>query len=99
MISRGGVNPSCAAIYRRYSPDLSLKYESDFPSGDQAGAISDAPLVRVMLRTSPFSAGIVKISPRASTAARLPVAEIAMLVMREVRSFHCGIIQGKSPSA
>src|SRR3954471_9545145 len=99
MISRGGVRPSCAAMYRRYSPDLSLKYESDLPSGDHAGAISDEPLVRVMLRTSPFSAGMVKISPRASTAARLPVADKAMFVMREVTSFHCGIIQAKSPSA
>src|ERR1700754_1869116 len=99
MISRGGVRPSCAAMYRRYSPDLSEKYESDLPSGDHAGAITDAPLVRVMLRTSPFSAGTVKISPRASTAARLRVAESAMLVIRAVTSFHCGIIQGKAPSA
>jgi hypothetical protein len=52
-----------------------------------------------MLRTSPFSAGSVKISPRASTAARLPVGESASDAARAVTSFHCGIIHGKSPVA
>src|SRR5712671_6302111 len=86
-------------MYKRYSPDLSLKYEIDFPSGDQAGSRSAELLELVRLRTSPFSAGIVKISPRASTATRLPVGEIAMFVMRPVTSSQCGIIHGKSPVA
>src|SRR3954471_4019871 len=94
-ISRGGVRPSCAATYSLYSPLLSLKYETNFPSGDHAGWISAEPLDLVRLRTSPFSAGMVKISPRASTAARLPVDDRAMLVMLLERSFHCGIIHGK----
>ena len=86
-------------MYRRYSPVLSLKYAIDLPSGDQTGAISAEPLEFVRLRTSPFSAGIVKISPRASTAARLPVDDSARLVMRALTSFHCGIIHAKSPVA
>src|SRR5712691_4855828 len=84
---------------RRYSPGLSLKYEMDFPSGDHAGSRSAEPLEFVRLRTSPFSTGIVKISPRASTTTRLPVGESAMLVMRLVTSSHLGIIHGKSPVA
>jgi hypothetical protein len=51
------------------------------------------------LRGSPFSAGTVKISPRASTAARLPVGESARFVARVETSFHCAIIHGKSPAA
>src|ERR1700694_946522 len=99
MISRGGIRPSCDSMYRRYSPDLSLKYETNFPSGDQAGSRSADPLELVRLRTSPFSAGIVKISPRASTTARFPVGERAIFVMRLVTSVQLGIIQGKSPAA
>jgi hypothetical protein len=98
-ISRRAPNPSCGAITSLYSPLASLKNASDLPSGDHTGAISAAPLVFVMLRTSPFSAGIVKISPRASTAARLPVADSARLVMRDDTSFHDAIIHGKSPVA
>src|SRR5260221_13523248 len=86
-------------MYKRYSPDLSLKYEIDFPSGDQAGSRSAELLELVRLRTSPFSAGIVKISPRASTSTRLPVGEIPMFVMRLVTSSQRGIIHGKSPVA
>jgi hypothetical protein len=48
---------------------------------------------------SPFSAGIVKISPRASAITRRPVGESAMLVMRAVTSCHRAIIHGKSPAA
>src|SRR5206468_6863312 len=99
VISRGGVSPSCASITSLYSPDLSLKYETYLPSGDQAGSLSADPLELVRLRTSPFSAGIVKISPRASTATRLPVGESARLVMRLVTSSQFGIIHGKSPDA
>src|SRR5437667_3690269 len=86
-------------MYKRYSPDLSLKYEMNFPSGDQAGSRSAEPLEFVRFRTSPFSAGMVKISPRASTTTRLPVGESDMFVIRFVTSSQRGIIQGKSPVA
>src|SRR5262245_58957623 len=82
-----------------YSPDLSLKYEMYLPSGDHAGSRSAEPLELLKFRTSPFSAGMVKISPRASTTRRLRVGESARLVMRAVTSSHLGIIQGKSPVA
>src|SRR5262245_53878744 len=84
---------------RRYSPDLSLKYDTYLPSGDHAGSRSAELLDFVRFRTSPFSAGIVKISPRASTTMRLPVGESAMLVMRPLTSSQRGIIHGKSPAA
>src|SRR5262249_48690937 len=82
-----------------YSPDLSLKYETYLPSGDHAGSRSADPLECVRLRMSPFSAGTVNTSPRASAATRLPVGESAMFDMRLVTSSQCGIIQGKSPAA
>src|SRR5713226_6992222 len=82
-----------------YSPDLSLKYDTYLPSGDQAGSRSADPLECVRFLTSPFSAGIVKISPRDSTTTRLPVGERAMLVIRLVTSSQRGIIHGKSPAA
>src|SRR5580765_2126401 len=82
-----------------YSPDLSLKYETYLPSGDQAGSRSADPLELVRLRTSPLSAGIVKISPRASTTTRLPVGDNAIFEMRFETSCQLGIIQGKSPTA
>src|SRR5437764_15331661 len=82
-----------------YSPDLSLKYERYLPSGDQAGSRSADPLECVKLRTSPLSAGIVKISPRASTATRLPVGDRIRFVIRPATSSQLGIIQGKSPAA
>ena len=86
-------------MYSLYSPDLSPKYDTNRPSGDHAGARSALPLALVRLRASPFSAGIVNTSPRASTATRRPAGEIASAVTRLVTSFHCGIIQGKSPAA
>src|SRR5262245_10719942 len=86
-------------MYSRYSPDLSLKYETNLPSGDHAGSRSADPLELERSRTPPLSAGIVKISPRASTTARLPVGDSAMDVTRPETSFHCGIIHGKSPAA
>jgi hypothetical protein len=48
---------------------------------------------------SPLSAGIVKISPRASTTTRLPVGDNAMFVTRPLTSSQFGIIHGKSPAA
>src|SRR5262245_2956473 len=86
-------------MYSAYSPDLSLKYEICFPSGDHAGSCSADPLELDRLRMSPLSAGIVKISPRASTATRLPVGESVRLLIMFPTSFHCGIIHGKSPAA
>ena len=91
--------PSCGAITSLYSPDLSLKYEMNFPSGDHAGFFSADALDRVRLRMSPLSVGIVKISPRASTTARRPVGEIAMFDTRLDTSSQRGIIHGKSPVA
>src|SRR5262245_43966868 len=69
------------------------------PSCDHAGSRSADALECVRLRTSPLSVGIVKTSPRASTRARLPVGEIAMLATRLETSSHRGIIHGKSPVA
>src|SRR4029077_9526634 len=98
-ISRGGLRPSCSSMTSLYSPDRSLKYEMYLPSGDQAGSRSADPLEWLRLRTSPFSAGIVKISPRASARIRLPVGDRLRFVMRAVTSSHRGIIHGKSPAA
>ena len=58
-----------------YSPLASEKYAIDLPSGDQAGSRSAAPGELVRLRTSPFLAGTVRISPRASKTARTPVGD------------------------
>ena len=49
----------------------------DFPLGDHPGSRSATAGVCVKLRTSPFSAGTEKISPRASNTARIPDGEIA----------------------
>src|SRR4051812_45744107 len=86
-------------IINLYSPDLSLKYDTNLPSGDHAGSRSAEPLEFVRFLTSPFSAGIVKISPRDSTTTRLPVGERPRLVIRAVTSSQRGIIHGKSPLA
>ena len=87
-------------MYSAYSPDRSLKYESDFPSGDHAGSCSADALELVRLRTSPLSAGIVKISPRASTRDALAGRREREVGHRSRdTSFHCGIIHGKSPVA
>ena len=43
------------------------------------------PGVEVRLRVSPFSAGTVRISPRASNSARAPVGEMCALVKRVAR--------------
>src|SRR5512145_3208644 len=91
--------PSWDSIISTFSPDLSLKYDTHFPSGDHAGSRSADPLECVRLRTSPFSAGMVKISPRASATTRRPVGDRRMFAIRLVTSSHRGIIQGKSPRA
>src|SRR5256885_13888520 len=64
-------------MYSRYSPLRSENQAIDFPSGDHAGQRSFAAGVLVKLRSSPFSRGTVKISPRNSIAARAPEGEIA----------------------
>ena len=46
------------------------------PSGDHEGCLSADPELRVRLRTTPCSAGRLKISPRASSSARLPDGEM-----------------------
>src|SRR2546423_2288715 len=86
-------------MYSRYSPDRSLKYEIHLPSGDHAGSRLAEPVEFVRLRTSPFSEGIVKTSPRASTTTRLPVGDNLVFVARLVTSSQRGIIHGKSPVA
>src|SRR5260221_11519208 len=58
-----------------YSPLRSENQAMDLPSGDQAGERSLAPGELVRLRSSPFSRGSVKISPRYSNAARAPDGE------------------------
>src|SRR5204863_8888133 len=82
-----------------YSPLRSRKYHTNRPAVDHAGSRSADVLLFVRSRASPFSAGTVKISPRASMAARLPVGDSARLVARFVTSFHYGIIHGKAPAA
>src|SRR5688500_16914039 len=82
-----------------YSPERSLKYETIRPSGDHAGLRPADALDAVRVRTSPFSAGLVKLWPSASTAARRRDGESAMLTMRFETSFHWVIIHGKSPVA
>src|SRR5437879_4406939 len=74
-IFRTSPKPSCFAICSAYSPDSSEKYATRVPSGDHAGLRSFAPGVLVRLRISPFSAGTVRISPRASNTARVPVGD------------------------
>src|SRR3984885_8585121 len=79
-----------------YSPDASPKYAMDFPSGDQAGSRSAEPGVRVRLRVSPFSAGMVKMSPCASTKRRTPVGDIAVFFTSlggaAARRRYCGVL-------
>jgi hypothetical protein len=47
------------------------------PSGDHTGSRSITLVLLVRLRGSPFSAGTVRISPRASKTARAPLGEIS----------------------
>src|SRR5438874_3850666 len=68
-----------------YSPDSSEKKAIDLPSGDHDGSRSATAGVCVRLRTSPFSAGTVKISPRASNTARAPEGEIPALDRKSTR--------------
>ena len=67
------------------------------PLGDQTGALSAAPEVRVRLRASPSSTGTVKISPRASITTRLAVGDRDAEDTRRLTSSHRVSAQGKSP--
>jgi hypothetical protein len=67
------------------------------PSGDQVGDISRTPGVWVRLRISPFWAGTVKTSPRASKTARLPVGERPKPSMLPRTFLKYGTVSGRSP--
>ncbi len=64
-----------AENYQLRLPKGSGEYATKFPSGDQIGARSAAPELRVRLRAEPCSTGTENISPRASISARLPVGD------------------------
>ena len=68
-------SPHALAIRTDVSDDSSVRAAIERPSGDQIGERSCTPVELVRLRTSPFSAGTVTISPRNSNAARTPVGE------------------------
>ena len=76
-IARGLLSPDWSAIMSWCSPLASESHASCAPSGDHAGFRSCAPGDFVRLRQSPLSVGTVKMSPRASKAARTPVGESA----------------------
>jgi hypothetical protein len=93
---RAGVLPSAPTTWSWYSPEASERYAIHLPSGDQAGSRSRAPVVRVRLRTSPFSAGTLNSSPRASTAARLAEGDRAKPPMWSATLRNSGRIAGLS---
>src|SRR5260370_8180288 len=64
-----------------FSPDSSVNQAIDFPSGDHTGLRSLADTDCVRLRSSPFSIGMVTISPRNSNAARAPLGDRLALRM------------------
>src|SRR3989442_12628661 len=81
---------------RRYSPPASEKYAIVLPSGDQAGERSTTAGVRVRARLSPFFAGTVKMSPRASNTARAPVGEMSAFWMKGTALAQGGRVAGGS---
>ena len=94
----GSSRPSWRAIMRPYPlPPLSENQAMRVPSGDQAGARSALPELRVRLRASPFSTGTVKISPRASRATLFPVGERETAATRLLTFSQRVSAQGKSP--
>src|SRR5215813_7028215 len=68
-----------------YSPDSSEKNAMDLPSGDQAGSRSATVVLCVKLRTSPFSPGTVRISPRRRQIARDLNVHFGRLAARRVK--------------
>ncbi len=78
---RAGPLPSCGATRSSFSPDSSVNHAIDLPSGDHTGVRSLAETDCVKLRSSPFSIGMVTISPRNSNAARAPLGERLALRM------------------
>src|SRR5215831_16516593 len=96
--ARGVLSPDWSAIISWSSPLASEIHANCPPSGDQTGFRSCVPGDFVRLRQSPLSAGTVKMSPRASNAARTPVGErLASRIMLATR-LNCGRAQGKSPT-
>src|SRR6202035_4223188 len=91
-------NPDWSTRCKAYSPDSSEKNAIHLPSGDQDGSRSAAAAVRVKFRVLPFSAGTVKISPRASKTARAPPGEIAAAVILSATFSKWGRVAGKSPA-
>src|SRR5262245_51191561 len=87
---RGGSDPSCGTTYSSSSPLASEKYAIDFPSGDQIALLSSTPGVSDRFRHSPFDAGTVKTSPRATTTARFPDGETSIDVTRSPTVAQCG---------
>ena len=81
-----------------YSPDSSESQASFWPSGDHDGSRSATAGERVRLRTSPFSAGTVRISPRASNATRLPPGDSAGAPSFFSTFAKRGRTSGKSPA-
>src|SRR6185503_4101599 len=96
-IARAGVTPVGSPIMSWYSPLASENHATCAPSGDHTGPRSCAPGLWVRLRKSPFSAGTVKISPRASNATRIPVGESVALRIMLATFLNCGRAHGKSP--
>ena len=89
--------PFCGRRCKAYSPDSSEKYAMVLPSGDQAGSRSITAVVLVRFRASPFSAGTVMMSPRASKTARAPVGEICALWSFFPTLTKCSRTSGISP--
>ena len=68
------------------------------PSGDHAGFSRSCPAICDRFRQSPLSVGTVKMSPRASNAARTPVGDSdASRIMPSTR-LNCARAHGKSPT-
>ena len=97
VIAFGCVAPVCSPIINWYSPLASESHAMRVPSGDHTGLRSCTPLLCVRLRAVPFSAGTVKMSPRASKAARTPVGDSTALRTMLATLLNCGRAQGKSP--
>src|SRR5215471_8740643 len=93
---RAGVLPSAAITYAWYSPVASPQYAIHLPSGDHAGSRSRAPGVFVRSRTSPFSAGTLNSSPRASITARFADGDRSKPVIQSATERYSGRVAGLS---
>src|SRR5437870_13565411 len=81
-----------------YSPDSSEKYAIDRPPGDHAGDRSITFGEFVMFRGSPFSAGTVMISPRASNSARVALGDRCAPLRRLLTFTIRARTSGRSPA-